>query len=68
VYAFTQQERGLRFTKPDAIGIVTLDDGVRLFGLFDEPFERLAIGAPIEVELRPDDAGLTLLVFSLRER
>jgi uncharacterized protein len=68
VYAFTQQERGLRFTTPDVIGIVALDEGVRVFGLFEDPFERLAIGAPIEVGLRPDDAGLTLLVFRLKEQ
>ena len=67
VYAFTQQERGLRFTAPDVIGVAELDDGVRVFGVFGEPFERLAIGAPVEVELRPDEAGLTLLVFRLRE-
>ena len=65
VYAFTQQERGLRFTTPDVIGIADLDEGVRVFGVFEEPFERLAIAAPLEVELRPDDAGLTLLVFRL---
>jgi uncharacterized protein len=68
VYAFTQQERGLRFTAPDVIGVAALEEGVRVFGLFENPFERLAIGAPLEVELRPDDAGLTLLVFRLRER
>lgn len=67
VYAFTQQERGLRFTAPDVIGIAALEDGVGVFGVFEEPFERLAIGAPVEVELRPDDAGLTLLVFRLTE-
>lgn len=65
VYAFTQQERGLRFTAPDVIGIAALDEGIRVFGLFADPFDRLAIGAPIEVELRPDEAGLTLLVFRL---
>ena len=67
IYAFTQQERGLRFTAPDVIGIVELEEGVRVFGLFEEPFDRLAIGTPVDVVLRPDDAGLTLLVFRLRQ-
>jgi uncharacterized OB-fold protein len=67
VYAFTQQERGLRFTTPDVIGIVELEEGVRLFGLFEEPFDRLALGAPVDVALRPDEAGLTLLVFRLSQ-
>jgi uncharacterized protein len=67
VYALTQQERGWRFTAPDVIGIVELEDGVRVFGLFEDGFDRLAIGAPVEVVLRPDDAGLTLLVFRLKQ-
>jgi uncharacterized OB-fold protein len=67
VYAFTQQERGLRFTAPDVIGIAELEEGVRVFGLFEEPFDQLALGAPVDVVLRPDDAGLTLLVFRLRQ-
>jgi hypothetical protein len=29
--------------------------------------DRFAIGAPVDVVTRPDDAGLTLLVFRLRE-
>ena len=66
VYAFTQQERGLRFTAPDVIGIAELEEGVRVFGLFEDGFDRIAIGAPVDVVLRPDDAGLTLLVFRLR--
>jgi uncharacterized OB-fold protein len=67
VYAFTQQERGLRFTAPEVIGIVELEEGVRVFGLLEEQFDQLAIGMPVDVALRPDDAGLTLLVFRLRE-
>ena len=66
VYAFTQQERGLRFTTPDVIGIAELEEGVRIFGVFEEQFDRLEIGAPVDVTLRPDEAGLTLLLFRLR--
>jgi hypothetical protein len=65
VYAFTQQELGLRFTAPETVGIVELEEGVRVFGVFEAPFERLAIGAPVEVRPLPDDQGLTLLAFRL---
>ena len=63
VYAFTQQERGLRFTAPDVLGVVELEEGVRVFGVIAAPFESLSIGQRVELELRADDSGLTLLVF-----
>jgi len=66
VYAFTQQERGLAFTTPDVIGIVELEEGVRVFGVFEQPIDRLAVGAPVEVVPRAQPAGLTLLAFTLR--
>ena len=65
VYAFTQQERGLRFTAPDVVGIAALEEGVRAFGVFEDPYEDLAIGKPLEVGLRQDVAGMTLLGFRL---
>jgi uncharacterized OB-fold protein len=68
VYAFTQQERGLRFTAPAVVGIAQLEEGVRVFGVFEEEFESLAIGQPIEVHLRRDVPGLTLLAFRLTAR
>lgn len=66
VYAYTQQERGLRFTAPDVVGIAELDEGVRMFGVFEENYAKLAIGLPVEVHLRRDVAGLTLVAFRLR--
>jgi uncharacterized OB-fold protein len=66
VYAFTQQERALRFTAPDVLGIVELDEGVRVFGVFEDAFERLELDAAVDVAPRPDPAGLTLLAFRLR--
>jgi uncharacterized OB-fold protein len=66
VYAFTAQERGLRFTAPEVVGIAELDEGVRVFGVFDESLGELEIGAPLEVHLRRDVSGLTLLGFRLR--
>jgi uncharacterized OB-fold protein len=65
VYAFTQQERGLRFTAPQAIGIAELEEGVRVFGLFEDTFEEILLGAPLEASPREDPAGLTLLAFRL---
>lgn len=66
VYAFTQQERGLRFTAPDVLGVVELDEGVRVFGLLEAPFESLSIGQPVELALRTEAEGLTLLAFRPR--
>jgi uncharacterized OB-fold protein len=66
VYAFTQQERGLAFTAPDVIGIVELQEGVRVFGVFEGPIERLAIGAQVEVVPRGEQPELTLLSFRLK--
>jgi uncharacterized OB-fold protein len=65
VYAFTQQERGLRFTAPEVVGVAELEEGVRVFGVYEEQYASLAIGQPIEVHLRRDVAGLTLLAFRL---
>ena len=65
VYAYTQQERGLRFTAPETVGIVELEEHVRLFGLFEDPYEALALEAPVAIHLREDAAGLTLLAFRL---
>jgi len=66
VYAFTQQERGLRFTAPDVLGVIELEEGVRVFGLLEAPFESLAIGQPVELRLRGDLDGVTLLAFRPR--
>ena len=65
LYAFTQQEQGLRFLKPDVIGVVELEEGVRVFGKVEAPLERLEIGQPVEVGFLEDEAGVTLLTFRL---
>jgi uncharacterized OB-fold protein len=65
VYAFTAQERGLRFTAPDVVGIAELEEGVRVFGVFEEGHPALAIGQPVEVRLRRDLPGITLLGFKV---
>ena len=66
VHAFTQQERGLRFTAPAVLGVVELEEGVRIFGLLDAPFESLSIGQRVQLHLRNDGHGLTLLAFRPR--
>ncbi len=66
VYAFTWQECGLRFVAPAVIGVVELEQGVRVFGVFEAAHDELAIGMPVDVALRPDPSGLTLLAFTLR--
>ncbi|MGH2979224.1 MAG: Zn-ribbon domain-containing OB-fold protein [Solirubrobacterales bacterium] len=63
VYAFTHQERGLRFTAPDVLGVIELEEGVRVFGLLEAPFESLTIGQPVALSLRRDVPGVTLLAF-----
>ena len=63
LYAYTQQERGLRFTAPDVIGIVELDEGVRVFGKIEAPFDRLEVGLSVEADLLKDESGMTLLAF-----
>ena len=68
VYAFTQQERGLRFTTPDVVGIAELEEGVRVFGVFDSDYQSLGVGQPIEVRLDRDVAGITLLRFRVTPR
>jgi uncharacterized protein len=66
VYAFTQQERGLRFTAPAVLGVVELAEGVRVFGVLEGTFESLAIGQPVELKLLADSSGLVLLAFRPR--
>jgi len=58
LYAFSQQQRSWRFSKPDVIGLVSL---VGVSGLvltkLDAPIESLAIGQDVEVdylEIGPD--------------
>jgi len=50
LYAFTQQERSLRFGKPDVIGVVELAGAGLLLTRIDAPFESLAIGDQVEVD------------------
>ncbi len=64
LYAFTQQERSLRFGKPDVIGIVELDTGERLLTKINAPFEELKIGMRVKLEYIEIDENITLHSFS----
>ena len=66
VYAFTQQERGLRFTAPAVLSVVELEEGVRVLGVLEAPFESLSIGQPVVLALLRDHPDLTLLAFRPR--
>ena len=48
--AFSTQERAIRFAAPDVIGLVDLDEGVRLLSHVVGRYEDLAIGAPVRVD------------------
>ena len=63
VYAFTQQERSVRFGKPDVIGIVELEGGIRLFTRILARLESLRIGQPVELDFLELAPGLVLHQF-----
>lgn len=64
IYAFTQQERALRFTKPDVIGIVVLDSGERVLTKINGKFEELQIGMKVRLELLKLNDDVTLHTFT----
>jgi len=63
LFAFTQQERSVRFGKPDVIGIVELPGGIRLFTRIIAQFESLRIGQPVELDFLELAPGLALHQF-----
>jgi len=63
LYAFTQQERSVRFGKPDVIGIVELPAGIRLLTRIDGKFETLRIGQSVQMDFLELTPGLVLHQF-----
>jgi len=63
LYAFTQQERSLRFGKPDVIGIVELEEAGRLITRIDAAFEDLTIGMELEMDFLDVSENQTLHQF-----
>lgn len=50
LFAFTQQDRALRFSRPDVIGLVALADldGARILAKIEAPFSECRIGMPLQ--------------------
>ena len=66
LYAFTWQELGLRFAKPEVIGVVelALEDGpARLLTRIDAAWKTLAIGMPVELDFIEPEPGMVLHQF-----
>lgn len=63
LYAFAQHDRGIRFNKPDIVGIVELD-GVpwRVIGKINMSVEEARIGQKLKLHIQ-DFGGLSLLTF-----
>jgi len=63
LYAFTQQERSLRFGKPDVIGVVEIEGAGLLLTRIVAPFETLAIGDEMELDFVAVSENQTLHQF-----
>jgi len=62
--AFTTQETAFRFAAPDVIGLVDLDEGVRVLSAIDGRYEDLSIGEAVSVEFIEVEPGLVLHRFA----
>lgn len=50
LYAFSWQERGLLFSKPDVLGMVELEEGCgRLVGVITAPYEKCKTGMKVKI-------------------
>ncbi|HEV8322755.1 MAG TPA: OB-fold domain-containing protein [Myxococcota bacterium] len=63
LYAFTQQDRALRFSAPDVIGLVELEGVGHVLSRIDAPFASLRIGVALELDFVDIGAGVTLHQF-----
>jgi uncharacterized OB-fold protein len=61
--AFTTQETALRFRAPEVIGLVELEEGVRLLTAVAGRYEELAVGEEVTVEFVEVEPGLVLHRF-----
>lgn len=51
LYAFSWQERGLLFSKPDVLGMIELEEGCgRLVGVVTAPYEKCKIGMKVKIQ------------------
>lgn len=61
--AFSTKERGTRFNAPDVIGLVDLDEGVRLLSRIVAPLDDLRLGQLVTVEFIDVGDGVVLHQF-----
>jgi uncharacterized OB-fold protein len=61
--AFSTQERGFRFPAPDVLGLVDLEEGVRVFSRIDAPLQELEIGQAMTVDFLEISSGEVLHQF-----
>jgi hypothetical protein len=62
--AFTTQETAFRFRAPEVIGLVDLDEGVRILSAIVGSYDELSIGDAVEVEFLEVEPGLVLHRFT----
>ena len=59
LYAFTRQHRTAPgVDSPVVLGIVRLEEGVRLLARIDADYDELAVGTPVRLESCPDEGGV----------
>jgi uncharacterized protein len=63
LYAFTQQDRSLRFPKPEVIGLVELEGVGVILSHIRAPFESLVIGQPLALDFVEISPTLVLHCF-----
>jgi hypothetical protein len=61
--AFSTQETALRFRAPDVIGLVDLEEGVRLLSHIVGAYEELRVGDAVTVDFVEVEPGLVLHEF-----
>ena len=67
LYAFTQQERSLRFAKPDVIAIVNLPAVGNIVTSIKAKFEELEIGMPLELDFVEITDNVSVHCFKPKE-
>lgn len=64
LYAFTTQQKAIRFSEPDVLGIVELDGGAaRMLTKIRAPIERLRIGMRLRLDFVEIEGGIVLPEF-----
>ncbi|MBI2059798.1 MAG: OB-fold domain-containing protein [Nitrospirae bacterium] len=63
LYAFSQQDRALRFMKPDVLGLVEIEGLGHILSKVDAPIESLSIGQDLELDFIEIEGGIVLHQF-----